>query len=258
LIDPRAIVDPRARIAPGVSIGPFSVIEGDVEISEGSWIGPHVVIKGPTRIGPNNKIFQFASIGDIPQDKKYRGEPTSLEIGANNVIREYCTINRATVHGGTTRVGDDNCIMAYVHIAHDCQVGNGTVFANGASLAGHVEVGDYAILSGFTLVHQFSTLGAYCFCAAGSLINMDVPPFMMVSGHWARPYGINIEGLRRHGFPPETRRALNRAYKVLFRSGLSRAQALEQLREMAKETPEVSRLVDFLERSQRGMARDPT
>jgi UDP-N-acetylglucosamine acyltransferase len=256
LIDPRAVVDPGARIAPGVTIGPFSVIEADVEIGEGSWIGPHVVIKGPTRIGPRNKIFQFASLGDAPQDKKYQSEVTYLEIGSDNIIREYCTVNRGTLQGGgVTRVGNNNWIMAYVHIAHDCQVGHSTVFANGASLAGHVKVEDYAILGGFTLVHQFCALGAYCFCAAGSVLNMDVPPFVMVSGYWARPYGINMEGLKRHGFSPETRRALNRAYKVLFRSGLTLSQAIERLRQMANEAPEITTLVEFLQRSQRGIVR---
>ena len=256
MIDAHAIIDPRARIASGVTVGPYTIIEGDVEIGAGTWIGPHVVLKGPTCIGPDNKIFQFCSIGDMPQDKKFQGEESRLEIGAGNVIREYCTINRGTgLGGGVTRVGDDNWIMAYVHIAHDCQVGSHTIFANGSSLAGHVRVDDYATLGGFSLVHQFANLGTHCFSAAASVINMDVPPYVMVSGYWARPYGINTEGLKRRGFSPEARRALARAYKILFRSGLTLAQALEQLRDMVKENPEVGTLVEFLEQSKRGIVR---
>ncbi len=256
MIDERAIIHPSACIAEDVSIGPYAIIGADVEIASGTKVGPHAVIQGPTRIGPDNKVFQFASIGDVPQDKKYRGERTWLEIGAGNVIREYCSINRGTVQGGgVTRIGDDNWIMAYVHIAHDCEVGSHTIFANGASLAGHVQVADYAFLGGFTLVYQFCRLGAHCLCAFGSHIHKDVPPFVTVAGQLARPRGINTEGLRRRGFGPEVVATLRRAYRVLYRSGLTAAQALERLHILAQECPEVSLLVGFLEQSQRGILR---
>lgn len=227
-----------------------------VVIGHGTWIGPHVVINGPTQIGRENRVHQFASIGDAPQDKKYSGEPTRLEIGDRNVIREYVTINRGTVqHGGVTRLGDGNWIMAYAHIAHDCQVGNQTVFANGASLAGHVSVGDFAILGGFTLVHQFCAIGAHAFCAFGSVINKDVPPFVTVTGNPARSSGLNAEGLRRHGFPEATRKALRQAYRTLYRSGLSLQQALERLQEQSRQDEAVAVLAAFVERAKRGIVR---
>lgn len=256
MIDARAIIDPTALIADGVSIGPFSVIGAGVEIGENTWIGPHVVINGPTRIGRDNKIYQFASLGEAPQDKKYAGEPTRLEIGDRNMIRECCTINRGTVQGGgVTRIGDDNWIMAYVHIAHDCHIGDHTIFSNCASLAGHVSVGDYAILSGFTIVHQFCAIGAYSFCAMGSAISKDVPPYVMVSGHMAKPHGINSEGLKRHGFDAASLRAIRKAYKLIYKSKLTLVQALEQLRELQKESAEVGALVTFLEKVTRGIVR---
>jgi len=192
LIDPRAIIDPGAKIAADVTVGPYTVIGADVEIEAGTWIGPHVVIRGPTRIGRENRIFQFSSLGDEPQDKKYAGEDTLLEIGDRNLFREHVTVNRGTVQGGgVTRIGGDNWIMVGVHIAHDCVVGNHTIFANNASLAGHVTVEDHVILGGFTLVHQFCALGAHSFTAMGSVIPKDVPPYVLVSGHMARPYGLN-------------------------------------------------------------------
>ncbi|MEO5573458.1 MAG: acyl-ACP--UDP-N-acetylglucosamine O-acyltransferase [Gammaproteobacteria bacterium] len=256
MIDARAIIDPTALIADGVSIGPFSVIGAGVEIGANTWIGPHVVINGPTRIGRDNKIYQFASLGEAPQDKKYAGEPTRLEIGDRNMIRECCTINRGTVQGGgVTRIGDDNWIMAYVHIAHDCHIGDHTIFSNCASLAGHVSVGDYAILSGFTIVHQFCAIGAYSFCAMGSAISKDVPPYVMVSGHMAKPHGINSEGLKRHGFDAASLRAIRKAYKLIYKSKLTLVQALEQLRELQKESAEVGALVTFLEKVTRGIVR---
>jgi UDP-N-acetylglucosamine acyltransferase len=227
-----------------------------VEIAAGTWIGPHVVVQGPTRIGPGNKIFQFASIGDMPQDKKYRGEQTLLEIGARNVIREFCTINRGTLQGGgVTRIGDDNWIMAYVHIAHDCIVGSHTIFANGASLAGHVRVDDHAALGGFTLVFQFCRLGAHCLCAFGSHIDKDVPPFVTVAGQMARPRGINAEGLRRRGFSAEAIATLRRAYRLVYRSSLTSSQAVERLRQLAQECTEVGLMAGFIEHSQRGIIR---
>jgi len=256
LIDPRAIIDPGAKIAADVTVGPYSVIGADVEIDVGTWIGPHVVIRGPTRIGRENRIFQFSSLGDEPQDKKYAGEDTLLEIGDRNLFREHVTVNRGTVQGGgVTRIGSDNWIMVGVHIAHDCVVGNHTIFANNASLAGHVTVEDHVILGGFTLVHQFCVLGAHCFTAMGSVIPKDVPPYVLVSGHMARPYGLNVEGLRRRGFEAEVIRELRRAYKLLYKSGLTVEQAVGQLREMVAHTPAVGPLVEFIARSSRGIVR---
>jgi len=256
LIHLTAIVDQSAKIAEGVQIGPYSIIGPEVEIGAGTVVGPHVVIEGPTRIGQNNKIFQFSSIGDAPQDKKYANEPTRLEIGDNNVIREYCTISRGTTQDiGVTRVGDDNWIMAYVHIAHDCQVGSHTIFANSASLAGHVIVEDYAILGGFTLVHQFCKLGAHCFTAMNSVISKDVPPFILVSGHMAKPHGLNQEGLKRRGLSADVLSQLRKAYKILYRSGNTLDQAIEKMSELAKQCAEVEQLVTFLRGATRGVLR---
>ncbi len=256
MIHALAVVDPSARLADDVEVGPFSVIGADVEIGSGCRVGPHVVIQGPTTIGADNRFFQFSSIGEDPQDKKFAGEKTRLEIGDRNVFREHVTVNRGTAQdGGKTVIGDDNWIMVGVHIAHDCQVGNQTIFSNNASLAGHVMVDDYAILGGFTLVHQFCSIGAHCFTAMGSVIPKDVPPYVLVSGHMARPYGLNSEGLRRRGYSPEVRQALQRAYKIIYRSNLTMEQAREQLQAMAAETPEVGLLADFLARSSRGIVR---
>ncbi len=256
MIHSHALIDPGATLAPDVEIGPFAVIGPNVEIGAGTRIGPHAVIQGPTRIGCNNHIFQFTSIGEAPQDKKYRGEPTELIIGDGNTIREYCTINRGTVQGGgSTLIGDENWIMAYVHIAHDCHVGSHSIFANAASLAGHVSVGDWAILGGFTLVHQFCTLGAHCFTAFGSVVGQDVPPYVLISGHMARPHGLNTEGLRRRGFSSETLRQLRQAYKVIYRSGLTLDQAIARLQEMVEECPEVGLFVDALTKATRGIIR---
>jgi UDP-N-acetylglucosamine acyltransferase len=256
LIHPTAVIDPAAELAEDVSVGPYSVIEANVTIGAGTEIGPHVVIKGTTRIGSQNRIFQFASVGEEPQDKKYAGEPTALEIGDRNTIREFVTINRGTAQDdGVTRLGDDNWIMAYVHIAHDCRIGNETIFANNASLAGHVSVGDYAILGGFTLVHQFCQIGAYSLTAFGSGISKDVPPFVTVGGTPARAHGLNMEGLRRRGFPEESRKALRRAYRTLYRESLSLQDALAALREQAASCAEVARLVEFLEKQSRGIVR---
>ncbi len=256
MIDPRAVIDPQACLDSGVSIGPFAVIGPGVEIGAGTRIGPHVVIHGPTRLGRDNQVYPFASLGAAPQDKKYRDEPTWLEIGDRNVIREYCTFNRGTVQGGgVTRIGHDNWVMAYVHLAHDCIVGNHTVFANGASLAGHVTVEDYVILGGFTLVHQFCRLGAYGFSALGTVIKEDVPPFVTVAGNFAQPHGLNVEGLRRHGFEAERIAAIRRAYKTLYRHQLRLEEALAELAQQAAASPDVQRLFEFLQRSQRGIVR---
>ncbi|MEJ2509003.1 MAG: acyl-ACP--UDP-N-acetylglucosamine O-acyltransferase [Gammaproteobacteria bacterium] len=255
-VDSRAVVDPEARLADDVTVGPFSVIGPGVEIESGTWIGPHVVINGPTRIGRDNRIFQFASIGEIPQDKKFAGEEAHLDIGDRNTIREYVTINRGTAQGGgVTRVGSDNWFMAYIHIAHDCVVGDHTILANGASLAGHVNIEDHAILGGFTLVHQFCTIGSHAFCGMGSAVSKDVLPYVMISGAPARTHGLNAEGLKRHGFSGATIKILRRAYKTVFRSGLTKDQAIEALEPMCAETPEVATLVAFLHKSERGIVR---
>jgi len=251
-----AIIDSSAKIGEGVSIGPYSVIGADVEIGANTWIGPHVVINGPTRIGCDNKIHQFASLGDAPQDLKYDGEPTRLEIGDRNTIRECVTINRGTVSGGgLTRVGSDNLLMAYIHIAHDCRIGNHVIFSNNASLAGHAHVGDYVILSGFTLVHQFCAIGDYAFTGMGSAIAKDVPPYLMISGNPAAPHGLNKVGLKRRGFSEEQVRNLTRVYKLLYRQGLSLDEAKLQIAELARTHEEVKRFADFLDQSKRSIIR---
>ncbi|QLQ25483.1 MAG: acyl-ACP--UDP-N-acetylglucosamine O-acyltransferase [Dechloromonas sp.] len=256
MIHPAAIVDSGARIGANVDIGPYSIIGPDVEIGDDTEIGPHVVIKGHTRIGRENRIFQFCSLGEMPQDKKYAGEPTRLEIGDRNTIREFCTFNLGTVQGGgVTSLGDDNWIMAYVHIAHDCHVGNKTIFANGASLAGHVTVDDLVIFGGFTGVHQFCRIGAHVITAASSLVLQDVPPYLMVAGNTAQPYGIHVEGLRRRGFTSEAITELKRAYRTLYKSGLLLEEAKGKLAEQAKTQPDVQLMVDFLETSKRGIIR---
>ena len=256
MIDARAVIDPAARIAPGVIVGPYSVIGPDVEIEAGCRIGPHVVIRGPTRIGRDNEIYQFSSIGDAPQDKKYAREPTRLEIGDRNVIRESCTINRGTVQDrGVTSIGDDNWIMAYVHIAHDCIVGNHTIFANNASLAGHVRIEDHVILGGFTLVHQYCAIGAHAFTGMGSAIAKDVPPYMMVSGAPAHPHGLNSEGLKRRGFSPAAMATLKQAYKLLYRSSLGFEEALAEIRALESGCAEITPLREFLEHQTRGIIR---
>ena len=255
-IDPRAVVDPSASLAPGVSVGAYTIIGAEVEIGAGTVVGSHVVIKGPTVIGKENRFYSFSSIGDDPQDKKYGGEQTRLEIGDRNVVREYCTINRGTEQGGgVTHIGDDNWIMAYVHIAHDCLIANNTVFANNASLAGHVKVDDFAVLGGFTLVHQFCSIGAHSFSGMGSTLSKDLPPYVMASGNPATPRGLNSEGLKRRGFSAEAIRVLRRAYKILFRSGLTLEEAIKKLKILQQDHKEVEVLVSFLENSQRSILR---
>lgn len=256
MIHPSAIVDPGAEIAEDVEVGAYTIIGPNVTIDEGTWIGPHVVLNGPTSIGKHNKIFQFASLGDAPQDKKYAGEATSLEIGDRNVIREYCTFNRGTTQDvGVTRVGDDNWIMAYVHIAHDCQVGNNTIFANNASLAGHVHIEDKVILGGFTAIHQFCRVGYHAFSGLGTIIRSDVPPYMMITGHPAVPHGINFEGLKRTGFTPDQIKVLKNAYKIIYKSGNRLQEALDLLDELASQHEVVGRLSEFLRQSSRGIVR---
>ncbi|MGM0677029.1 acyl-ACP--UDP-N-acetylglucosamine O-acyltransferase [Ectothiorhodospira marina] len=255
MIDPRAVVDPGARIDEGVSIGAFSVIGPDVKIGRGTWIGPHVVISGDTTLGEDCQIFQFASLGEAPQDIGYRGEPTRLEVGDRNIIREFTTLSRGTPKGGgCTRVGSDNLIMAYVHIAHDCEVGNHVVFSNAASLAGHCHVGDRAILGGFTLVHQFCRVGTQAFTSMGAALNRDLPPYCLATGNYARAVGINKVGLKRRGVSTETVRALHQAFKLLVR-GRDRAQGLKAVEPLARIHPEVAEFVDFIQNSQRGIIR---
>ncbi len=256
MIDSRAVVSPQADIAAGMEVGPFSVIGPDVVIGAGTWIGPHVVINGPTRIGADNKIFQFASLGDAPQDKKYRGERTRLEIGDRNVIRESATVNRGTIHGeGVTRIGHDNLLMAYSHVAHDCRLGNEIVMSNVATLGGHVEIGDFAILGGLSAVHQFTKVGAYCFIANNAAVTRDVPPYVMAVGQPAEPHSINAVGLRRRGFTDAQVLNIRRAYRLLYRSGLKLKVALEQLETAALTQPEIGPFVDFIKRSSRSIVR---
>jgi UDP-N-acetylglucosamine acyltransferase len=256
VIDARAVVAPEAQLAANVKVGPYSIIGPGVVIGPGTVIGPHAVVNGPTTIGADNQIFQFASIGDAPQDKKYRGEPTRLEIGDRNVFRESCTVNRGTTHDqGVTRIGSDNLFMAFSHVAHDCQVGDQTVFANCASLAGHVEVGDWVILGGLTAVHQFCKIGAHAFLGGGTILSRDVPPYVMVAGNPAVPHGVNAEGLKRRGFTEEQIRNVREAYRILYRSDLLLAAALERLAPLAQQQPEVRFFFDFIRGSQRSLVR---
>ncbi|MCW8963495.1 MAG: acyl-ACP--UDP-N-acetylglucosamine O-acyltransferase [Gammaproteobacteria bacterium] len=256
MIHPSAIIDPSAQLADDVEVGPYSIIGANVEIDAGTWIGPHVVINGPTRIGKQNRIYQFSSLGDAPQDKKYAGEETTLEIGDRNVIREYCTFNRGTTQDvGVTRLGNDNWIMAYVHLAHDCQVGNDTIFANGATLAGHVEVEDKVIFGAFTVIHQFCRVGYHAFSGMGTVIKADVPPYTMLNGNPAEPHGINLEGLKRSGMTKEQIKALRDAYKIIYKSGNRLQEAIEQLDELSIQFDVVKRLPDFLRQSSRGIIR---
>jgi UDP-N-acetylglucosamine acyltransferase len=256
MIHPTAVIDASARIADNVSIGPYTVIGADVSIGEGTVLGPHVVVNGPTSIGKDNHLFQFSSIGEMPQDLKYNGEPTRLEIGDRNTIREYVTINRGTVDDeGLTRIGNDNLFMISCHIAHDCRIGNHAIIANAVALAGHVEVGDYAILGGYTTVHQFTRIGAHCFTGFASAIDRDVPPYFTVVGNRARAVGINKEGLKRRNFSAETIRSIQKAFKVLVKSDCSHKIAMEEINVLAAACPEVALLRDFIESSKRGWVR---
>jgi len=256
MIHPTAIVRPGARLAAGVSVGPYSIIGEGVTVGEGTSIGPHVVIEGRTRIGRDNRIFQFSCIGGPPQDKKYAGEDTAVEIGDGNAIREYVTINRGTpLDAGVTRIGDDNWIMAYVHVAHDCQIGSHTIFANVTQLAGHVHVGDWVTFGGNTLVHQFVRVGAHSFTRMGTALDRDLPPYVMAAGDMASPYGLNTKGLRRRGFSDATLIELKRAYRTLYRSGLGLEEATQRLADQATACPEVGVLLEFVARSTRGIIR---
>ena len=257
MIHPSAIIDPKAELAADVEVGPFSIIGPDVEIGAGTVIGPHVVVRGPTRIGKGNRIFQFASVGEECQDKKYKGEPTRLEIGDNNIIREGATLHRGTVQDNSlTRVGSNNLFMAYVHIAHDCIVGDNCIFANNASIAGHVHVGDGVILGGFTGVHQFCKVGSYAMTSLYSVVNMDIPAFVMVQGYPARARGMNFEGMKRRGYSKELISQLRAAYRTLYRSGMTLAEALARLQDEAGDSAEMAMLLDSLQRSERGIVRE--
>ena len=255
-IHPTAIVDPAARIAPGVSVGAYTVIDADVEIGEGTQIGHHCVVTGHTRIGRDNRIYHFVSLGEANQDKKYRGEPTGLAIGDRNTIREYCSLNRGTVQDrGVTTIGNDNWLMAYVHVAHDCVVGDKTTIANCTQLAGHVHVGDWATLGGFTGVHQFVKIGAHVMCGVSSVVLMDIPPYVTAGGNPLAAVGINAEGLKRRDFSAEQIASIKRAYKILYRSGLTLAEARVKLADEARVAPELAILSDFLAASTRGIVR---
>jgi UDP-N-acetylglucosamine acyltransferase len=256
MLHPTALIHSGAILADDVEVGPYSIIGEHVEIGAGTVVGPHVVISGHTRIGEHNRIFQFCSLGEIPQDKKYAGEPTRLEIGDHNTIREFCTLNLGTAQDvGVTRIGDHNWVMAYVHIAHDCQVGNRTIFANSTQLAGHVTVNDYAILGGFTGVHQFCQIGAHVMTGVGTVVLQDIPPYVTASGNPVAPHGINSEGLKRRGFSSDAIMAIKRAYKTLYKSGLTLEQAREAILGQADTHPELHLLADFLSRTERGIVR---
>lgn len=251
-----ALIHPDAKLAENVEVGAYSIIGEHVEIGAGTVIGPHVVISGHTRIGQHNRIFQFCSLGEVPQDKKYDREPTRLEIGDHNTIREYCSFNIGTAQDvGVTRLGSHNWIMAYVHVAHDCQVGNHVILANCTQLAGHVEIGDYAILGGFTGVHQFVKVGAHVMTGVSTVLLQDIPPYVMASGNPCAPHGINSEGLKRRGFSSPSIMTIKRAYKTLYRSGLGFNDAKIEIQEQAKAHVELQLLVDFLSVSQRGIIR---
>jgi UDP-N-acetylglucosamine acyltransferase len=255
-IHPTAIVDKRAKLGANVTVGPYTIIDGDVEIGAGTTIGAHNVITGHTRIGRDNRIFHFCSIGEANQDKKYKGEPTRLEIGSGNTIREYCSFNRGTAQDhAITRVGDDNWFMAYCHVAHDCEVGSHVVFANNATLGGHVQVGDWTVLGGFVGIHQFVRVGAHVMAGVSSVILQDVPPYVLVAGQPCAPHGINAIGLRRRGFRKEGIAAIKRAYRTLYRSGLGLADAKRELERQAQDAQEVRPFLAFLETSHRGLLR---
>lgn len=256
MIHEQAIIEPGAQIGKNVKIGPWTYVAKDVVIGDDCEISSHVVINGPTKMGKGNKIFQFASIGEECQDLKYKGEPTELIIGDNNVFRESCTIHRGTIQDeSVTRIGSNNLFMAYTHVAHDCVVGNHCIMANNASIAGHVHVGDHAILGGMSGVHQFCHVGAHSFVAANALVLKDVPAYVMASGQPAGPFGLNAEGLKRRGFDKSAIMAIRRAYKSVYRKGLTIEEAMAEIAEMEKETPEISLFADSIKASNRGIIR---
>jgi UDP-N-acetylglucosamine acyltransferase len=255
-VDSRAIVSPKAELAADVTVGAYAVIGEGVRIGAGTWVGPHAVINGLTTIGAGNKIFQFASIGDAPQDLKYKGEPTRLEIGDRNVFREFTSMNRGTVQGGgVTVIGSDNLFMAYTHVAHDCHVGNKVVMANYATLGGHVTLGDWVIMGGYSGIHQFTKVGAHAFLGNNAAVTRDVPPYVMAVGSPAVPHSINSEGLKRRGFSESQIRNLKNAYRVLYRSELKLADAVAELKSRVASQPELGIFVDFIGESTRSIVR---
>ncbi|TWI67495.1 acyl-[acyl-carrier-protein]--UDP-N-acetylglucosamine O-acyltransferase [Pseudoduganella lurida] len=259
-IHPTALVDPQAQLGEGVEIGAYSIVGPHVVIGDRTWVGPHVVIEGHTTIGSDNKFYQFSSIGAPPQDKKWHGEPTRLEVGDRNTVREFCTFNVGTVQDkGVTKLGHDNWISAYVHLAHDCVVGNNTIFSNNAQMAGHVEIGDWVIMSGYANVHQFCKIGAHAFVGMSTSLTQDVPPFVLLNGNPAQAHGINIEGLKRRGFTREQINALRQAYKTLYRSGLTLEEAKAALLEQEQNTPDAAEHLrsfrTFLDTASRGIVR---
>ena len=256
MIDPRAVISPRAQLGEGVRVGPFAVIGPDVVIGARTTVGAHAVIEGPTRIGQDNQIFQFASIGAAPQDRKYQGEPTQLTIGERNVFREFCTMHRGTAQGrGLTSIGSDCLFMANSHVAHDCDVGSNVVLANCATMGGHVQIGEWVQLGGLSAIHQHCKVGAHAFVAGGAILTRDLPPYVMVAGNPAAPHSINSEGLKRRGFAPEQIRTLRTAYRILYRSELKLAQAIGQLQELARDHAEVQPLLTFIDASTRSLVR---
>jgi UDP-N-acetylglucosamine acyltransferase len=256
VIDPRAIIAADAELGDGVEVGAYSIIGAGVKIGAGTWVGPHAVINGPTTLGRENRVFQFASVGDAPQDKKYRGEPTRLEVGDRNVFREFCSVNRGTVGGrGVTKIGDENLFMAYSHVGHDCIVGSHCVMSNCTALAGHVEIGDWVILSGYSGIHQFCKVGAHSFLGNNAAVTRDVPPYLLVAGTPAEPKGVNSEGLKRRGFAAGQIANIRGAYRLLYRSGLKLAEATERLQALAAEQPELLPFVQFLAASERSIVR---
>ena len=256
MIHPTAIIDPSAKLAAGVTLGAYSIIGADVTLGENCWIGPHAVVSGPSVFGAENKIFQHTSIGEMPQDLKYHGEPTTLIVGDRNVFRECATVHRGTVGGGgEARIGNDNLFMAYTHVAHDCIVGNKTIFSNAASIAGHVIVDDHAILGGFTSVHQFTHIGQHSMTGLGSVLTNDAPPYTILAGNRARCVSINKEGLARRGFSDDAIKALHKSFRLLLKSTKTRQQALEELQPLLEKHTEVKNFVDFVIQSKRGIAR---
>lgn len=257
MIHPTALIDPKAEIGEGVEIGPYSVIEKDVSIGEGTKVGPHVIIREGTHIGKRCQIFQFASVGEAPQATFYRGEKTSLFIGDQNIIREFVTLHRGTIKGGgKTAIGNENFFMAYCHVAHDCQIGNQVVLANGATLAGHILIEDYAVIGGLSAIHQFCQVGTHAFISGLTGVSLDIPPYMLASGSRAKLFGLNAVGLKRHGFSEETLKTLKKVYRIIFRSGLTLEKAMKKVEEdEISKTPEVQHLLQFIQRSKRGISR---
>jgi UDP-N-acetylglucosamine acyltransferase len=256
MIDSHAVVASRAQLGAEVTVGPFAVIGPDVIIGARTTVGAHAVIEGPTRIGEDNQIFPFAAIGGAPQDKKYKGEPTQLTIGDRNVFREFCTMNRGTASGrGLTSIGSDGLFMAYSHVAHDCAIGDKVILANCATMGGHVQIGDWVQLGGLSAIHQFCKIGAHAFVAGGAILTRDLPPYVMIAGNPAKPNSINSEGLKRRGYTPGQIRNLRVAYRILYRSGLKLADAVEQLTELARDNAEVQPLLAFIDASTRSLVR---